>query len=115
MPQLSEWLSDARHATKHFGCTTIGKLNEVRPRRAKKAQIADLSARTASRRGPEVIDNLSGDTVNKLDSSADSVRGDDERGILADLRQAVGQYPAGYFVIAADIGLLVGAALQTRS
>ena len=112
---LGERLSDAKEQVKGLGRTAGEKLDDALHWTAGEVQTAASSVRTAGRHGSEAIDGLASATADKLDSTAAYVGSHDAGGMFADIRQVMSRHPMGLFAIAAAIGFLAGAALQTKA
>lgn len=92
---------------------------------AKAARIAehvdDLGRETAGhlhaaassiRRGTKAIDELAGNTANKLDDAGAYVEKHNAKRALADSRRLVREYPARSLLVAAGAGFLAGVAVR---
>jgi len=110
--QAGAGLYRAQEQLEDLGRTAGEKLDEARHGTAAALENAASSVRTTGRQGAETIESLSESAAGKLDSTAAYVHSHDVGAMLSNFRNVIGRHPAGFVVLAAGIGFLVGSAFR---
>jgi hypothetical protein len=110
---IGETLSDAASQLKNkgsdLGQTATQKLNETRSAAASGLE----SAASALHQGGEKVTGLAHTTADKLNSTADYLRKNDVKRMMADVQQLVVNNPGPSLIAAVVIGFFMGRALRS--
>jgi ElaB/YqjD/DUF883 family membrane-anchored ribosome-binding protein len=112
--QLSGATARVKEKTADLGHTAAEKLDDRRDTAASGLETAAsaIHARADQLPGGETVSGLAHSAADKLTSTADYVRQNDVKDMLADLEQIVKKNPGPSLLAAAVVGFLVGRALS---
>jgi ElaB/YqjD/DUF883 family membrane-anchored ribosome-binding protein len=108
----SELGKDARESVEQLGRSAGKRMDMARDQTAGALYTAASSVRETGRQGSEAIDNLATGAADRLDATASFVDNHDLGDVFNGLRKFCHRHMTESLVVAAAIGLLVGAALH---
>jgi hypothetical protein len=105
----------AQRQMENLGASASGKFDDALNGAADALENAAASFRETGRQGAAKVRAVAGSAAETLDSTADSVRSYDAAKMLRGVRHTITKYPAGAFLLAAGLGLLLGSAVRGRT
>jgi len=101
----------AKRSAEDLAHTVSTKVKEVKGQSADKLQSGAESVRKAAERGSAAAETVAG----KLDAASSYIRQFDTRSLAADLRQTVKLYPLGSLLVGVVVGIYVGTLMTGRN